>query len=154
MAEIAAKQFSAPVEFELSIQNVDKPPLDYTEIEQRVAQFRVRQLPLWLTAAPTFEQKSQLFPGATFIVGVDTIYRIAQDRYYGHDPAAAQAAFENIAQRGCRFLVFGRLVDQTFQSCRDLKLPAALQKLCDQVPVNEFREDVSSTGLRAKSNDN
>jgi nicotinamide mononucleotide (NMN) deamidase PncC len=154
MAEVAAKRLSTPVEFELSIQNVDKPPLDFTEIEQRVAQFNEKRLPLWLTAAPTFEQKSKLFPGTTFIVGADTVARIAQDRYYGHDPAIAQAAFENIAQYGCRFLVFGRMVDQAFQSCRDLQLPATLQKLCDEVSVSEFREDVSSTELRAKSNDN
>ena len=29
MAEIAARRLKAPVEFELSIENVDKPPLDY-----------------------------------------------------------------------------------------------------------------------------
>ena len=33
MSEIAAKRLGVPVEFELSIENVDKPPLDYTEMQ-------------------------------------------------------------------------------------------------------------------------
>ncbi|HZZ26732.1 MAG TPA: hypothetical protein VFE46_01895 [Pirellulales bacterium] len=153
MAEIAATRLGLPVEFELSIENVDKPPLDYTEIAQRVAQFTEKQLPLWLTCAPTFEEKSQLFPGATFVVGADTMLRIGQPCYYGNDLSATELAIARIAQRGCRFLVFGRLVDQAFQSCRDLELPEPLRKLCDEVSISEFREDVSSTQLRTKTND-
>ncbi|HTQ40260.1 MAG TPA: hypothetical protein VMJ32_14640 [Pirellulales bacterium] len=148
MAEVAAARLSLPVEFELSVENVDKPPLDYTEIQLRVAQFNEKHLPLWLTRAPTFDEKSQLFPGATFIVGADTMLRIGQPRYYGNDPAAANAAFQRIAERGCRFLVFGRLVDHQFQSCGDLSLPQALRQLCDEVPSELFRQDISSTELR------
>jgi hypothetical protein len=148
MAEIAAGRLGVPVEFELSIENVDKPPLDYTEIAQRAAQFSKKNMPLWLTCAATFEEKSALFPGSIFIVGADTIVRIGQPRYYGNDPAAMEAAMEKIAQRGCRFLVFGRLVDQEFQSCAALPIPDSLRKLCDEVPGELFRHDISSTQLR------
>jgi len=148
MAEIASRRLSVPVEFELSIENVEKPLLDYTEIAQRVAQFSEKHLPLWLTRTPTFEQKSALFPGAVFIVGADTIVRIGQPRYYGNDPVAANAAIEQIGKRGCRFLVFGRLVGNEFQSCAGLPLPDSLRKLCDEVPAIDFRHDVSSTELR------
>ncbi len=51
MAEIAAKLLGAPVEYELSIENVDKPPLDYTEMQERLAQFAEKSLPLWFTRA-------------------------------------------------------------------------------------------------------
>ena len=128
MAEIATARLDVPVEFELSIENVEKPAADYTEIAQRAAQFSEKRLPLWLTRAPTFEEKSALFPGAVFVVGADTIVRIGQPRYYGNDPAAAEAAIAAIAQRGCRFLVFGRVVDEQFQACDGLRLSESLRK--------------------------
>jgi nicotinic acid mononucleotide adenylyltransferase len=148
MAEVAAARTKLPVEFELSIENVDKPPLDYTEIARQVAQFREKNLPLWLTRAPRFVQKSALFPGSVFIVGADTIARIGQPRYYGNDSQAAETAVAKIAKGGSRFLVFGRLVGDQFQSLADLEIPESLRKLCDEVPAAEFRSDISSTELR------
>ena len=65
--------------FEMSILNVDKPPLDYMEIERRLKQFPAEQA-IYLTRAATFAEKSRLFPGATFIVGADTVRRIAEPR--------------------------------------------------------------------------
>jgi hypothetical protein len=148
MADIAAKQLGKPITFEISIENVDKPPLDFTEMHDRAAQFAASRHQLVFTRAPTFEMKSELFPGATFIVGADTITRIGEARYYGGDSAAAEAAFHRIAQRGCRFLIFGRQCDGKFQSLNDLELPESLRKLCGEVPEQEFRADVSSTQLR------
>jgi nicotinamide mononucleotide (NMN) deamidase PncC len=106
MAEIAREVLRAPVAMEISIVNVDKPPLDYYEIARRVEQFPAEQA-VWFSRAETFEQKSRLFPGATFIVGTDTLRRIAAPVYYGDDEAACGAALQRIAERGCRFLVFG-----------------------------------------------
>ncbi len=51
MAEVAAKILGSPVHFEISIQNVDKPLLDYTEMETRAKQFTEKRLPLWFTRA-------------------------------------------------------------------------------------------------------
>jgi hypothetical protein len=101
-----------------------------------------------LTRAATFEEKSRLFPGATFIVGVDTLRRIADPRYYRDDAAACLAAIERIAARGCRFLVFGRDVGTGFVRLSDLDLPEALRAICREVPGEEFREDISSTEIR------
>ena len=63
------------MEFEISIENVDKPPLDYTEMQLRAEQFRAAMLPLWLRGAPTFDEKSRLFPAQHLLVGVDTLER-------------------------------------------------------------------------------
>ena len=147
MSQYAARRFHLmrPVEFEISIENVDKPPLDYTEMQLRAEQLQHHGIPLWFTRAPTFDEKSRLFPGATFIVGVDTLLRIAQCKYYHNDAATAEAAFTRIAGRGCRFLVFGRVCEGKFETLADLELPDSLRKLCDKVPASEFREDVSST---------
>ena len=102
---------------------------------------------VWLTRAPTFEEKSQEFPGATFLVGADTIRRIADPRYYGGEPAMHQA-LERIAGCGCRFLVFGRLGPSGFVRLGDLELPPALRRISIEVPAEQFREDISSTELR------
>jgi nicotinic acid mononucleotide adenylyltransferase len=147
MARLASERLRLPVEFELSIHNVDKPPLDYLEMRDRAAQFGDDET-LWLTRAPTFEEKSRLFADATFIVGTDTIARIADPAYSGGDKGAMLAAIDRIARRGGRFLVFGRTADGSFKTLEELDLPPALLAICDQVSEDEFRADVSSTELR------
>ena len=147
MAKLAGERLGMPVEFEISIANVDKPPLDYTEMHARAQQFERGQA-LWFTRAPTFRQKSRIFPGATFIVGADTIVRIADPCYYDDDPRACEAGISHIAAQGCRFLVFGRTTDAGFQTLSDLRLPESLRRICDEIPAEHFRHDVSSTELR------
>jgi len=146
MAALASQRLRSPVEFEISIANVDKAPLDYTEMRGRADQFE-RGATLWFTRAATFVQKSRIFPGATFIVGADTITRIADPCYYGDD-AACQAGIARIVANGCRFLVFGRRTETGFQALPDLRLPEALRRICDEIPAEDFRHDVSSTELR------
>jgi hypothetical protein len=147
MVEVAQSLFGRPAAMELSILNVDKPPLDYIEIKRRLGQFSVEQT-VYLTRAATFEEKSRLFAGATFLVGADTLPRVAAPRYYGDNLSARDCAIRRIAGRGCRFLVFGRLLDGSFVRLGDLELPDSLRSLCREVPPETFREDVSSTALR------
>ncbi len=74
--------------------------------------------------------------------------RIAEPRYYNDDAAVRDEAIFEIADRGGRFLVFGREVNGRFLTLGDLGLPPELRRLCDEVPGSAFREDVSSTELR------
>jgi nicotinamide mononucleotide (NMN) deamidase PncC len=148
MAAVAAQLLGCQVALEISIDNVDKPLLDYLEIDRRLRQFSDSDA-VWLSRAPTFVIKSELFPGATFVVGADTIERIGHQRYYG-DASARDAAIEQIAKRGCRFLVFGRVMGARFCTLDDLNLPPALAALARQVPEGEFREDISSTEIRRR----
>ncbi len=147
MIAVAEEILGAPVTLEISIINVDKPPLDYHEIERRLGQFDAGW-EVCLTRAPTFDEKSRLFPGATFIVGADTLRRIADPRYHGDDRTAWMAALKRIADRGCRFLAFGRDTGTGFVGLPDLDLPDILRPLCREVPQDVFREDVSSTAIR------
>jgi hypothetical protein len=146
MLAIAESMTQREGAFELSIVNVDKPLLDYTEIDARLKQF---QKPVWLTRLPTFISKARYFRGATFAVGVDTIARTAEAGYYG-GPEAMNAALEEMAGLGTRFIVFGRVLDGRFQGLSDLTLPDLLRELCTEVPESDFRETVSSTELRAE----
>ena len=149
MAEIAAEVLGLPVAMEISIINVDKPALDYLEIARRLRQFPPEQA-VWLTPPATFEDKSRLFPAATFIVGADTLRRIVDPRYYGDSRDAMLQAFERIVGRGCRFLVFGRTMEADFIRLADLGLPDLLHGACDEIPPEKFRADVSSTALRER----
>ncbi len=147
MAALGREMLGLPVAIEMSILNVDKPPLDYTEIERRLAQFPAEQA-IWLTRAATFVEKSRLFPRAVFLVGLDTLRRITAAEYYGGDRRACLAALEDIAGRGCRFLVFARRVGETLLRLADVDLPDFFRDICQEVPPERFRDDVSSTALR------
>jgi len=146
MAALAAARCGQPVTFELSIMNVDKPPLDFIEVADRLEHLTGRQV--LLTRAPTFAAKAKLTPSCVFVVGADTLSRIGDPRYYGGDAAQRDAAITAIANEGCRFLVFGRRTNDRFVTLADLELPGELRQLCDEVPESEFRADVSSTELR------
>jgi hypothetical protein len=150
MANVAEQKTGRPLLWELSITNVDKPPLDFISMRTRIhaIRFEDHDRPIALTRAPTFAEKAKLFPGSIFVVGADTIARVGQLCYYADDPARRAAAIAEIASQGCRFLVFGRQVEGKFQTLADLHLPPELLALCDEVPASDFREDVSSTELR------
>ncbi|MCR9276455.1 MAG: hypothetical protein NXH85_00680 [Pseudomonadaceae bacterium] len=145
--------------FELSVENVDKPLLDYHQIQQRISQFN---RPVWLTRLPTFVEKARRFPGTTFVVGIDTIVRVAAPRYYqvrdgrgrqlGNAERNRDEALAELAALACRFIVFGREHNGRFSTLDDVGLPAMLHGLCIEVDEDSFRRDISSTQLRAIDN--
>jgi nicotinamide mononucleotide (NMN) deamidase PncC len=151
LMEAAACLAGAPVAFELSVVNADKPPLTGEEVRRRMAQFPW-PAPLWLTRAPTFADKAQLFPGAVFIVGADTAARIVQTRFYGESESQMAEALNALRRRGCRFLVAGRVnAAGEFIGLDDLAIPAAQRDLFAAIPACDFRMDLSSTQLRVKA---
>lgn len=147
MARIAARHVGAETEFEICVLNVDKPPLNYADIARRTARFH-ESATIWLTAAPTFVEKAELFPEAVFVVGIDTLLRIAEPRYYRDDPAARDAAMARIEALDCRFLVFGRMEQQRFLGLEDVALPESVRALCEGIDEGTFRMDLSSSSLR------
>ncbi|MHC2069315.1 nucleotidyl transferase family protein [Bremerella sp. T1] len=147
MADVAEAITGHRVDYEISIENVDKPPLDFFSIKTRAEQFEPPQR-CWLTKAPTFLDKSKIFPEATFVVGADTIVRIAEPRYYQDSLPLRDEAIREFTQQNCRFLVFPRVVEGDFLSFDQLNLPPALSNLCEPVPPSQFRMDISSTEIR------
>ena len=144
MAQFAEGRLGVPVTFELSIHNVDKPPLNFHDLRERAAQFDADALCLTNTA--TFVEKARTFGAVTFVVGADTMRRIADPKYY---PAGNMTqALDEIADRGCRFLVFGRSDGDRFVTLDDLDLPHGLRGLCDGVGEADHRIDLSSTEIR------
>ncbi len=151
MIRLAEDQLGARVHLEISIRNVDKPPIDFLEMKHR--QENIGDHLLIFSAAPTFVEKARLFPASTFVVGADTLIRIAQPRYYGGEKQMLSALRE-IADLDVAFLVFGRSIENRFQTLDDLSLPAILKNLCQGVDGDAFREDISSTELRREDRAN
>jgi hypothetical protein len=151
LAEAAAQYAGGEAAFELSVTNVDKPPLSAAEVRLRAAQFAGRA-PLWLTRAPTFAEKAALFPGVLFLVGADTAIRLVAPRYYQDSEARMAEALDGIRARGCRFLVAGRSDGAgRFLELEHLDIPAAYRDLFAAIPGHACRVDVSSTQFRAQA---
>jgi hypothetical protein len=145
LAQLVQDMRQAPVSYEISVTNVDKPPLPAAEVRGRVAQFAWKA-PVELTAAPTFLEKSRLFPGAAFVIGVDTAERLVAPRYYGHDETRMHDALDTMGRAGHEFLVAARAADGALRTLRDVTLPRRYVDLFREIPG--FRVDVSSTELR------
>ena len=149
LARVAEEITGAPVAFEISVTNVDKPPLAAGDVRTRLAQFTGRAR-VELTRAPTFVEKSRLLPAVTFVVGADTAERLVAARYYG-DEARMIAALREMADRGCRFLVAVR-VDGAgrVRSLGDAAIPQEFAPLFTPIPESRFRIDASSSAIRAR----
>lgn len=148
MAIVAQEIAQQPLDFELSVTNVDKPSLDYLEMQLRAAQFAGHSL--WLTRAATFIEKVDIFPASTFVLGADTYSRLADPKYYGGSAEAANRAAERIAGQARGLIVFGRERDGVFEDPSRLDMPRSLRDLTYFVSQREFRMDISSTELRRR----
>ena len=150
LAHAASEILDAQVIFEMSVTNVDKPPLTVEEIRHRISQFKDKANVV-LTQADTYQKKAPLFPGCTFIIGWDTAVRLVAPRYYGGDESAMVTALAEIWALGCRFLVAGREVDGKFHTLADVAVPQGFGLLFQSIPESAFRVDISSTSLRGRS---
>jgi nicotinic acid mononucleotide adenylyltransferase len=150
LARIAEDVRQLPVAFEISVTNVDKPPLAGDTVRRRVAQFAWKS-PVELTRAPTFVEKSRLFPRATFVIGADTAERLVAPKYYGDDEVRMHAALEEIAQSGGSFLVAVRAgANGRVRALNDIQVPRRYVDLFTEIPEHRFRSDTSSSEIRAR----
>jgi len=159
IAELASSQIgsSQRCELELAVRNVDKPPLDALEIIRRVAAIG-KVAPgarVWTSNAPRCVEKAELFPGATFALGTDTILRLADPKYEGNSLERRDAVLERLRALNVKFVVFARKINGAFLSQEELeaRLPDALRERCRFLTPEEFSNDVSSTELRRAANE-
>jgi hypothetical protein len=154
LALVAEEITQQPLAFEISITNVDKPPLDGKTVRHRLAQF-AGKAPVELTRAPTFLEKSRLFPRTTFVIGADTAERLVAPKYYGDDEGRMLAALEEIANSGTSFLVAAR-IDGAGRVCtlNDISVPRRYADLFTAIPAERFRIDASSSEIRARGRAN
>jgi hypothetical protein len=148
LARAAGRHLGVEVHFELSVVNADKPELPREEVERRAAQF-AGVGPVWVTRAPTFAAKAELFPGAAFVLGWDTAVRVIDPKYYGGE-VRRDAALRSLVERGCRLVVGGRVdasgAFRTWGGGVESEFAGLFVALAEE----DFRADVSSTQLRAR----
>jgi nicotinic acid mononucleotide adenylyltransferase len=150
LARVAEKFRQHPLAFEISVTNVDKPPLAAETVRRRLAQFAWKS-PVELTRAPTFLEKSRLFPSATFVIGADTAERLVAPKYYGDDELLMHVALEEIAKSGSSFLVAVRIdAVGRIRALNDIPVPRRYADLFTEIPEHVFRVDTSSSGIRAR----
>jgi hypothetical protein len=150
LARVAEELRQQPLAFEISVTNVDKPPLAGKTVRCRLAQFAWKS-PVELTRAPTFVDKSRLFPRTTFVIGADTAERLIAPRYYGDDEARMHVALEEIAHSGGSFLVAVRIdAAGRVRALNDIPVPRRYADLFTEIPEHRFRFDTSSSEIRAR----
>jgi nicotinic acid mononucleotide adenylyltransferase len=152
MAKIASEKLGEPVHFEISLTNVDKPPIDFISLNQRLDSLREYKDEefmggVCLTNAPLFLQKANLFPDSTFIIGADTFNRLFDAKYYGGklDTSAILNCFK---EKKIRFMVFQR---KSVEFC----ISPEVLEFCEIVPMDEYEDDgTSSREIRRKHENN
>ncbi len=150
LARVAAELKQQPVTFEISVTKVDKPPLAGETVRNRLAQFAWKS-PVELTRAPTFVEKSRLFPGTTFVIGADTAERLVAPKYYGDDEVLMRLALEELASSGASFLVAVRIdAAGRVRALNDVPVPRRYADLFSEIPEHRFRLDTSSSEIRAR----
>ncbi|HLV43633.1 MAG TPA: CinA family protein [Aggregatilineales bacterium] len=150
LARVAEKRLGRPVLYEMSVTNVDKPPLTAAEIRGRLEQFEGERRRVVLTCAPLYREKARLLPGCTFVIGYDTAARLLDPVYYDGSHAGMLAALDEVREAGCNFLIAGREVGGEFRTLADLPVPPGYGAMFDGLAEVEFRIDISSTELRQR----
>ena len=149
LARVAEEIRQQPMAFELSVTNVDKPPLPGETVRRRLAQFAWKS-PVELTRAPTFVEKSRLFPRTTFVIGADTAERVVAPKYYG-DEVRMHSALQEIGSSGSSFLVAVRSdAAGRVRALSDIPVPRRYADLFSEIPEHRFRFDASSSEIRAR----
>ena len=146
MSELAEKKTGLGLAYEICIQNADKPPLSYHEIEKTINQFNHGHE--WvLTKAGKFTDKAALFPNSVFIIGADTLTRILDEKFYlNRQDMLNQLDLFN--SHNINFLVFGRKIKNNFIDLDSVTIPEHIDKRFSGFGEEIFRDDISSTSIR------
>ena len=137
------KEIVAKPLFEISIFNVDKNQIDFSDLNGRINQFRSSGK-LIITNSPTFTEKSSIFKKSIFVVGYDTALRLLDKKYYESD---ISDAYQEIKKNECSFLVTGRYIDKKYYDPNEINY-GEFKDFFAILPENKFRLDISSTILR------
>ena len=146
MRELAEKRTGMRVTFEICIENADKPPLTFYEIKKTLSQFSENDS--WvMTKHGRFSEKANLFPNSVFIIGVDTLGRVVDEKFYRNrkDMIDHLGRFND---HNVNFLVFGRKVNRKFLTLKNIEVPEILKERLTGIDESVFRQDISSSSLR------
>jgi hypothetical protein len=146
---LSPRQGRLPATYLVSSVSPHKPPMTLQEMLDKVGTVRAERWQLddssrpieFTRSEPLFLDKARARPGSTFVIGVDAMRRLFEPGW-GVD---VDKQFSELRTLKTKFLVMGRLVDGSWLTCRDIKVPWPNQLLFDPLIG---RVDVSSTQLR------
>ena len=163
MKKDAEARLGCKVYLELCVNNADKGWIDYINLCNRIDNIE-KHFPLEdiiFTNTPLMHQKMQAIGNNIhFVIGMDTLIRIIDDKYYDsrHDRAVL---FHEFRQNGGKFLVYGRhlkenqvisylngKIEKQFFTLKDIRIPLGFHEICTGVNEQDFKIDISSTELR------
>ena len=149
MSKLAQDKTGLGLVYEICVQNADKPPLSYHEIQRTFLQFDGKHD--WvLTKAGKFTDKAALFPNSVFIIGADTLTRILDEKFYlSRQDMMTQLDLFN--SHNINFLVFGRKMKSKFIDLASIKIPDHVRNRFVGFDEEIFRDDISSSDIRQKS---
>jgi nicotinic acid mononucleotide adenylyltransferase len=143
------------IDFEICINNVDKPLSNYYTIASRLKTFELvkKSNPVigdvYFTSLPTFMDKANYFYNTTFIVGWDTFKRICDPKYADLDEVS-----DTFEKQNTRFIVFHRIINGVSSADEGTEgLDPRIVKFAEFVsPESLPPTDVSSSSIRSKNN--
>lgn len=154
MVKMASELIQQPCLLEISVRNVDKAELSKQQIAERLNTIHKTALfndkdccfgvtDVILTNAPTFVEKSKLFPGSTFVIGFDTATRIVDPKYAGSIDDVLQCFEDN----KIKFILFPRIISGVLKD--DLSvLPERFKNLITLVKLPRKHAHLASRDLR------
>ena len=118
-----------------------------------------------LTSKSLFVEKSALFRKSIFVIGVDTLVRLFDPKYYQHSAVHMLISLHDIiANNKCMFIVGGRVNNGKFQVLAEawvdierslassaVVIPEYIKQAFHGLSEAEYRLDISSTELRRQA---
>ncbi len=95
--------------YELSVFNVDKPPVPLADLQHRLSHFSRQNVCVLLTKTPRFIDKARAYPGMSYVIGVDTLVRLVDPVYTGGSCDLMESALAAMVASGSEFFVLPRL---------------------------------------------
>jgi hypothetical protein len=147
-------------DLEISIKNAAKPVIDLLTLEARLKAmgpvfaewlnsmaYKPAPLRVWLTQAPTFKDKTEIFFDRTFVCGYDTAVRICDPKYAG----PIEQLIPQFNMTKTKFFVFGRTIKGEYHVSD--ALPTEFLTVAAIIDTPRIHTGASSTELRAHAHD-
>jgi hypothetical protein len=97
--------------YDLSVFNADKGSISIDTILQRLEPFKTTIHPIMITNAPRFIDKARLFPGISYVIGIDTAIRLVDPVYTDGNLNKMMSTLFEIFSNGTKFFVNPRNFD-------------------------------------------
>jgi nicotinic acid mononucleotide adenylyltransferase len=137
-------KYGVPVDFEISLHNVEKSSIGWDEMRKRHEQMASKVKPsfgrLYMTDDARYLEKARVLPEVTFVCGFDTIKALCDGQYY--KDVSFDEVVKEFDELGIKWIVFPREKDDgTISTVDDFKdfHPGILKNLTiveDFKPVN------------------